>query len=94
MQFLKYGYRLITDIDKKLCLKLRAIQQVSYQTCIAADLRPRLFSANQAVNKFCLRNHISAASSLPLHPASAVAAHELRHVGNVHTVEVADDRVL
>ena len=91
LQFLKYGHRLITDIDKKLCLKLRAIRQVSYQTCIAADFRPRLFSANQAVNTFCLRNHISAASSLSLHSAGAVAAHELGHVGNIHAVEVADD---
>jgi len=94
LQFLKYGHRLITDIDKKLCLKLRAIQQVSYQTCIVADLRPRLFSANQAVNKFCLRNHIFAASFLPLHSACAITAHKLGHIGNTDAVEVADDRVL
>ena len=41
-----------------------------------------------------MRSHIFSAIFSPLHSAGAVAAHELRHVGNIHAVEVADDRVL
>ena len=38
--------------------------------------------------------HLDVYKRQPLHSAGAVAAHELGHVGNIHAVEVADDRVL
>ena len=85
MQFFQHSHQLIADINRKSGFTLLTTGHVLYRNRI---------TINWATNEFYWCNCIFTASSLPLHSAGAVAAHELGHVGNTNTVEVADDRML